>query len=595
MQKVLSLAAFAAAASLLHAQNCTGVPPAATLATQYPFSATHYVGSPSPVPAIYNGPAYFFDITAEANLSVNQIDCYLYDDGAVNPNQIGFTSTVTVYTCPTSRLGNELLDPTVPGSPWTTLGTGTLTVAAVDSQIIFSTPLAFPAGTYGLCIALGVTNSGLGTPPGSLHPLVVLPTVVPTTPLQADDQYLHIFNESGSRNVWQAGVGGFRTENVRFFYTPDPASAFSETYGVGCYDNAPAYYEAFGNPPGLFDLSNRSIHHFPQPQTMLVTPGTGTYSPPTPTATLLTGTATPPLMGDDDVSPPITMPFTFTWPGNPVGTNTIVVGSNGHLWLSGVSGGTFGFYDNINSFLTSGARLAPCYGDWNPDAATNGGVTNCGVYYEADPMGQFVTIWWDNIPEWVPAPPSTAVCNCSCTIYATGEIEYNYGTVSMQAAPVLVGYTPGTANVSDPGNRDLSNLFGPPTTTFNTGDGFQPPFLALDVRPVLGRTVNITTTAPNVPVAFNLLLLSFAQIPGGIDLSYISQDLAGCRQYIGLAGLSSNGVLSNNGVAAIPLSIPNQGIFNGVTLHAQTAIICGCQNAAGIVVSNGMCLKVGAN
>jgi hypothetical protein len=594
MQKLLSLAAIVAVTPVLCAQHCTGVPPATSLATNVPFSATHYMGSPNPVAAIYNGPVYFIDVTVEATLLVSQIDCYLYDDGLVNPNQVGATTTTTVYSCANSRVGNELIDPASPGSPWSSLGTGTLTVQDSDSHspIVFNPPLVLSPGTYGLAIAIGVTNTGLGTQPGSLHPLIVLPTVVPNTPLQADDQYLHIFNESASRNAWQAGVGGFRTENLEFHYTPDPNSAFSETYGVGCYDNAPAYYEYFQAPPAAFDLSNRSLHQFPLTVTQLITPGTGTYTAPTGTATLLPG-ATTTQMGDDDVSPPQTLPFTFSWPGG-AGTNQIVVGSNGHIWLSGVSGGTFGFYDNTNGFLTGGARLAPCYGDWNPDPATNGGVVG-GVYYEADPGNQFVTIWWHNIPEWVPTPPATGVLNCKCQIFATGEVEYSWGTVAMQNAPVLVGFTPGTANVSDPGSRNLSTIYGPPTGSFQTGDGFQPPFLALNLRPVLGRTVQIETRSPNVPVAFNLLLLSFAEIPGGIDLSYINPSLAGCRQWIGLAGLSSNGTLSNNGLAQIPLTIPNLLSLSGVTVHCQTAIICGCQNAAGIVVSNGMCLKVAVN
>src|SRR5262249_28482306 len=163
----------------------------------------------------------------------------------------------------------------------------------------------------------------------------------------------------------------------------------------------------------------------------------------------------PPIMGDDDFSAAITLPFVFNAPGG-VSTNQIIIGSNGYVWLSGTPGGSFGFYNDVNRFLTAGARLGVAFADWerfepastSPVLPAEGGGQ---IYYDPDPSGTFVTITWDNVQEW---NQPTAHLNAQMVLASSGQVDFKYGACNMVAAPVLVGY--GMADGNDPGPRDLS-------------------------------------------------------------------------------------------------------------------------------------------
>src|SRR5262249_53198000 len=200
---------------------------------------------------------------------------------------------------------------------------------------------------------------------GRLHPLITLTSAVPSTPLTAADQFLGISNEVTQRVSFQSGVGATHTINLEIHYAPAANSGYYTTYGVGCYSRPQSFYQYFAVPPGGFDLSNQGMLLVPNGSaSYTVVPGSpmGAF---TPVSSPVLGTATPtrtpaPNMGDDDVSAPITLPFTFSAPGpsGGISSNQIVIGSNGSVWLGGTAGGSFGFYDDVNRFLTDGARFA---------------------------------------------------------------------------------------------------------------------------------------------------------------------------------------------------------------------------------------------
>jgi hypothetical protein len=168
--KGLSIALAVAAAAT--AQNCNVAPAQRTFSNRPDFIASFY----------YNLGNHLFDLTAQVPVSISQIRTWTYDQGVGNPvvpNQVGNTSVVDVYTCPVTRLGNETLNPANPGSPWTLLGSGTLTVVQTpgESPIVFNPPLAFPAGSYGVALRYNNPTSGLN--PGPLHCLGKNPNPTP--------------------------------------------------------------------------------------------------------------------------------------------------------------------------------------------------------------------------------------------------------------------------------------------------------------------------------------------------------------------------------------------------------------------------------
>src|SRR5262245_54487380 len=109
---------------------------------------------------------HFADITLQRDISISQIRTWTYDQGAgqpVVPTQVGNQGVVNVYTCPNTRLGNEAIAPTAPGSPWTLVGSGTLTVVAhpAESPVVFAPPITILAGTYGLAIEYMQPTTGI--------------------------------------------------------------------------------------------------------------------------------------------------------------------------------------------------------------------------------------------------------------------------------------------------------------------------------------------------------------------------------------------------------------------------------------------------
>src|SRR5262249_42109893 len=124
------------------------VAPSSIITNPPDFSSTRYLGSPNPLPNPDPGTITMWDMTPHGTATISSIDSSLYDDAnSANPNQVGNTAPATLWLCPTTHVGNEL----IPGA-WTQIGTGTLTVADQNSHspTVFSSPVTLSPGTYGL-------------------------------------------------------------------------------------------------------------------------------------------------------------------------------------------------------------------------------------------------------------------------------------------------------------------------------------------------------------------------------------------------------------------------------------------------------------
>lgn len=584
---ILSIAGLVAA---LHAQNCNSPLGGATLATIDPFGATHYVGTPNPLPATYNGFATLFDLNNNGAISISRVDMNLYNDGSVNLDQRGNVAVAEIWTCATTRVGNELV-----ASAWTLAGSGTLTVAGFneDSIASFPTPVTIPAGTYGVAVNIKACSPTLSAASanvancGPLNPLVILPTVQPNVPLGATDQFMVLSNTVTQRDFTFSGVGASHGCNIEIHYTPAASAGYVQKYGDGCYSKPPSWYEFFNvtTTPGTFDISNSGIQCVPNGSSYIVAQGVAAITPPLSTSL----TTTTPAVGnnDDGLYAAITLPWSFPYANGstPGSTTQIMIGTNGIVFLSGTATNSFGAYPGVTSWLNDLPSIAPAYGDWD---ATGASGAIGGIYYDVDPSNTKVYITWQGLPEWVPTLPSTGTVTCQLVMHSSGLIEMIYGTVAQATAgcPIITGFTPGNG-AGNPGNRDLAVAGA--VLGFTSGDGSVPAILGMDARPIIGTTPNLVTSNVKPTTLFTILVVGFSAVTPGADLSGFG--MPGCFQYV--APAITNGSFFNNGVALTPLGIPNNPSYVGINIRAQSAPFQSGENPAGILTSNALCIRVG--
>jgi len=276
------------------AQNCTTPPAQRTFSNRDLFGSTNYSTLAT----------YLFDLNAQRNIAISSMSTWMNDQGQQTPNQVGATTQVDVYTCPTTRIGNESNGPTNPGSPWTLLGSGILTIAAnpTESNVVFNPPLNLASGAYG--VAVNVLTPTTGPNPGPVHCL----SIFPNPGLIVSDQFLTFSNEGIQGTPWSGvGAGAF---NLRITYTPDAASAHYVVAGEGCYFRPYAFYENFPESPLMPDLANTSQQWIFLGNNYIVLPGGATYvTPVSPSLTLGPYQASSSATWDDAVSPAQTLPL----------------------------------------------------------------------------------------------------------------------------------------------------------------------------------------------------------------------------------------------------------------------------------------------
>lgn len=590
MSKFHSILTIAGLAAALHAQNCNSPLGSSTIVTIDPFGATHYVGSPNPLPATYNGFATLFDLNNNGAISISRVDMNLYNEGSVLPDQRGNVAVAEIWTCATTRVGNELV-----ASAWTLAGSGTLTVAGYneDSIASFPTPVTIPAGTYGVAVNIKACSPTLSAASanvancGPLNPLVILPTVQPNVPLGATDQFMVLSNTVTQRDFTFSGVGASHGCNIEIHYTPAASAGYVQKYGDGCYSKPPSWYEFFNvtTTPGTFDISNSGIQCVPNGSSYIVAQGIAAITPPLSTSL----TTTTPAAGnnDDGLYAAITLPWSFPYANGstPGSTTQIMIGTNGIVFLSGTATNTFGAYPGVTSWLNDLPSIAPAYGDWD---ATGGSGAIGGIYYDVDPSNTKVYITWQSLPEWVPTLPSTGTVTCQLVMHSSGLIEMIYGSVAQATAgcPIITGFTPGNG-AGNPGNRDLA--IAGAVLGFQSGDGSVPAILGMDARPIIGTTPNLVTSNVKPTTLFTILVVGFSAVTPGADLSGFG--MPGCFQYV--APAITNGSFFNNGVALTPLGIPNNPSYVGINIRAQSAPFQSGENPAGILTSNALCIRVG--
>ena len=616
MKTSTAMTALFLSTTLLQAQSpCS---PPSHLGTQDPFQSTHYYGAvgqnnavvppipqAQPLPPGYRGAILFADLTADANLSVTQIDTRLNDDGSSRynwgtapgvagpPGLVGQNAVVNVYSTPTTWTGTwptpngpnptepKAIVPPGPGSPWTLVATGTLTVQPLlqHSPIAFSQPFVVPAGTHGFAIELcPVTAPVAGLlsyqqPPYCLHPSLMVSASAPGAPLTSSDQFLTITNSDITNQAFvTAPNAAAKTPLLDFHYTVPTNSGYFARTGSGCYDAPSSIYEVF--PSATFDLSNTGFQLAPVGTAYAVTACPSTLvAPTTPPLTDSSGVQ----LGDDSRTLALPLGFTFPYPGG--STTSIVVTSNGNIFLnppnSGSQTATFEVF-GVSGFLRGQPQLAPLWTDLDP-GLTNGSGS---VHLVLVPTLQVAYVTWQNVQTWNQPGSSNTV---QVAMYSTGVVEYRYGACNITGVDALVGFNPGWST-HDPGPRDLSTAL-----PFVTGDGAVPPDLSMDARPVIGTAPNFVIRDTPAGPGFGVLLLGNAMSPLDLGIVGMPSCLQQVQPFVSLVFLTGPGPTTGT----VPLTIPNNPLLAGLQFTGQSLVLSPNSNAAGFTVSNPICIHLG--
>jgi len=357
---------------------------------------------------------------------------------------------------------------------------------------------------------------------------------------------------------------------LRTTYTNAPGAATKSVNGAGCYRFAASFYEQFAGSAN--DLSNATV---------AMTPSNGGYvAITTPSSTLIpvpAGTVGLAL-GDDAVSAPLALPFTFDFPGG--SATSIVVDSNGGIILSGTA---------ATSILGSGAtllnlpsvRLVAAGTDLLPDGVAN--VNNVFAYADpANPNAYVIT--WSNVPMFgsVAVPPPASTFQIVLTDAGNADlVEFRYGSVvndsSSNTGIMVTGFSRGQGAVAPAAGVDLTA--GPVVTQAD-----QREMTLASNRPVTGTNWNLT--ANNIPAGgvLGVDILGISN-PGLSDLFFLG--LPGCGLYASLDSLAA--YFPAGPSHAYSLAIPNDPTLTGFAIFSQSAMfVLPAPNAFGAITSNGV-------
>ena len=329
--------------------------------------------------------------------------------------------------------------------------------------------------------------------------------------------------------------------------------------GTPCATCASSFYEQWGSSG--FDLANTGM-------TMTLT--NGSYAVGTATATYVAPSASAQNLGlGDDDEANVTLPFVMAYPGG--STNRLTVCSNGFV-SPGTSNGTD--WDPSASALLGGApRWVPMWHDLTPAGAGN-------VYVDSSAAG--VRITWLNVMNFSGTGPSTF----QMQFLPNGTVHVLWRNIVVDGNGYLVGWSRG-GNAVDPGPRDISATLGQ-GWTLCTSDyrGLQ---LAAAPRPVVGSTIQFSTS--NIPAgsAFVALLLSPHQMLPPIDLT--SAGMPGCFRHVGTDATHLQ--LAPASVFQQALTIPNTTVLSGVTVVGQSFSYSPPLTPSGVIASNGVVMLLG--
>ncbi len=371
---------------------------------------------------------------------------------------------------------------------------------------------------------------------------------------------------TGVVDIDQARVGpGALTVSVASDIPNGNPTAFHTTVGTGCAGGTgpctASVYEQFATPAS-FDLANTAMGLAFNGTNYTLGAASGTYTAPSGTALTL----------GDDAEATVALPFTLSYPGG--STTQLFVCSNG--FVSPVTNGT-DFTPTAGELTGGAARWAAAWHDMNPPANS--------VRFTSSPTA--VRISFTNVPSFTGASSHTF----QYEFLSNNQVNIYWQTMTTSGNEYLVGWTAG-ADGSNPAGSNLSALIPAGNTTLcPSASSVQPLTLNPSARPVLGTTVQMTTS--NIPAGSGAqaLIYGFTQSVPPIDLTPLG--MPGCFAHMPTFEVHSL-VASPATTVVTPVTIPSLSSFVGVSVVMQAISYSPPRTPFGWLSSNGIVLFLAA-
>jgi hypothetical protein len=548
-----------------------------------------------PNPAVFAGGGTSGNIW---RAGTNRVQCF-YDSTNFTGQSIGApitisglewrTGTAISVAAPITYPSVDIYVMTMVGNysaPSTTFATNRATALGTPN---YSGPVTLQASTGGLqwCINIPLTTPYQYSPDSGADLLVEIVINTAPTPLTGTtmdtgfSNPAHLCNSIRSVGSTTAltGTASAFCPVIRTTYTPVPGAAYHAPYGTGCTTRALSFYELFNGSAA--DLAGQTVS--------MQQNGIGGYLVTTAAGGVIAQPNTVGLaLGDDQMSAAIALPFTFDYPGG--STSSIFVDSNGSIHLNVVGASNIG--GTAASLLAAAYHtISASMQDLLPDGVTN--VANCFAQVNPNNPSEF-DITWLNVPCFgsvaTPAPTSTF----QIALIDNGvndSVELRFQTLvndsSSNTGKAITGFSLGNGAI-DGGSQDLS------ASVIVTQPDASPLSLSASPRPILGTsaTYTLSNVRANAGVsAMNCSFLNTAPTP----LSLYGLDAPGCSAHIDVINsVSFSPLLLTSPSASFNYAWPNNPSFAGVSLFVQGFELAPAENNAGVIVSNGLEIKLGS-
>lgn len=503
------------------------------------------------------GGGIYFDVTFNTVVTITSIDYF------ASPASVVGNSSFNLFVGPGTWVGNVSANP----GPWTLVGS--------------TTPVPIPSVPTGTGQAINGVLNPAGPNPGSI-------TFTPGTygiVLQAVGHSWRYANATAlttfSDPVMSATLGGASNAfltlptfsprmlmgaiNYTVGGTPMPF-AQRQPYGPGCYAKYQSFYELWGNPAVNFDMANKSMY-------MTFDPTGNRYSSIVGGTTAVVPPTSPNLMHGDNTNilimlEPLASPVPILFPTNTgIGIATSQVEMCSNLYINLLGTVTPAANPTVNDWLTGAAVRLGCHYNANPALAGS-------THYEFDAgLGQHRFTWMGVPGATVGATVPGGSNTFQIAFFPNSDVEFRWGAMSVLGGggwPALIGYTVGNGAL-DPGLTDLSVAIAatPPLATENVDRHALR--LVADVNPVIGATVNLTTSQ-QTGLSVGLLFIGIGDLgplsPAGLDLGFLGAP--GCVVNVNTSPSISPLIDNLGGSMTVPFAIPANPVLFGMQLFCQS-------------------------
>ena len=407
----------------------------------------------------------YFDLTVSGSgIVVTGLDLHLTGNG-----------TVEVYTCPNSRLGNQL-NP----AAWTLVSTGATLTGSGGTVVVGITPFSLPPGSRG--VALRTTG-------GTAH-IFSLGNGSNQNYATAE---LSLAAGEVSSGAFSGSLASPWVVNARITYV-GAAAAAATPIGFGCGQRFASVYESFATA-AAFDLSFQSMSYVPNGPGYTVVPGQASFVAPSAAAINV-------AVGDDVAQ---LVPFTGTFPYLGFGVSSFGVYSNGYV-ATGLGNSTASVLP-VATMLGASLTAWGCNHDFLPTGGANGNV-------KFEQIGSIVYVTWAAVRDFFGAGVSTWQMQFNLS---NGVVTCVWQSMSLTGGSYLVFHSPGGAMSLDPGSTDLSVAI---PTNIVLGPDVVPLTLSTTTRPILGT--NWILQVSNIPTTgtIGLQIVGFSD-PNLPDLGFL--------------------------------------------------------------------------